>query len=452
MKNYRVLHLFFLLALISVFLPARAYDNLPDFTKIVEQVGGAVVNISAVRSSSSDQIEDPFFDLFRRFQDGDAPVRTSLGSGFIISKDGYILTNAHVVNDSDEITVTLTSGKSYAAKLIGLDSQTDVALLKIDAQNLPTVKLGKGDEVKPGQWVLAIGSPFGLDNSVTAGVVSAVSRSIPGENYVPFIQSDVSINPGNSGGPLFNLDGDVIGINSQIYSRSGGSMGISFSIPIDVAIKVADDLRKQGHVVRGSIGVTIQPVDDRLASSFSLPNGVSGALVTNVFPDSPAQKYGLKVADIITKVGNQVVKSSSDLPRLIGNSKPGQVLTLEVWRNAQPLTLTIVPTAQTREVSAREEDDDRKSRDDSRIGISVSVAPDWLRQQLGINFGLVVTGVSSRIRQAGVQIRDVIVGVGNKEIKSFQEFNDLVSNNRGTSVALRIKRSGSTLFIAVPVS
>src|SRR4249920_3853300 len=311
-------------------VPVAAAAQLPDFTDLVEKQGPAVVNISTTQSVRNPllpqipnlQEDDPFYEFFRRFAPQPGPREfqsQSLGSGFIISQDGYILTNAHVVETADEITVKLTDKREFKAKVIGADRRTDIALIKIDAGGLPAVRFGDPTKLRVGEWVLAIGSPFGFENTVTAGIVSAKGRSLPQENYVPFIQTDVAVNPGNSGGPLFNLKGEVVGINSQIYSRTGGFMGLSFAIPIDVAMDISSQLRTAGRVSRGRIGVVIQEVTKELAESFGLPKP-SGALVTGVEKGGPAEKGGVETGDIILRFDGKQVSASSDLPRIVGST------------------------------------------------------------------------------------------------------------------------------------
>src|SRR3982751_121615 len=341
--------------LAAVSIAAVAQRDLPDFTRVVEEQGNAVVNISttqAVRRSAAlpqmPGIEDEeVLEFFRRFiprqpgpgQPGQGqgqgpaprPESRSLGSGFVISQDGYVLTNAHVVEGADEITVKFTDKREFKAKVIGADRRTDIALIKIDATGLPAVRFGDASKLKVGEWVVAIGSPFGFENTVTAGIVSAKGRSLPQENFVPFIQTDVAINPGNSGGPLFNLRGEVVGINSQIYSRTGSFMGLSFSIPADVAIDVLKQLKDKGRVARGRIGVVIQEVSRELATSFGLGRA-DGALVNSVEKCSPAEKAGIEASDIIVAFDGRAVESSSDLPRLVGGTRPGSNATVEVWR------------------------------------------------------------------------------------------------------------------------
>ena len=335
-----------LLLAVLLVVPIAAAAQLPDFTELVEKQGPAVVNISTTQAARnpllpqgpSPQEDDPFYEFFRRFmpQPGPGAPREfqsqSLGSGFIISQDGYILTNAHVVETADEITVKLTDKREFKAKVIGADRRTDIALIKIDATGLPAVKVGDPGRLRVGEWVLAIGSPFGFENTVTAGIVSAKGRSLPQENYVPFIQTDVAVNPGNSGGPLFNLRGEVVGINSQIYSRTGGFMGLSFAIPIDVANDIAQQLRTTGKVSRGRIGVVIQPVTKELADGFGLPRP-QGALVNSVEKGGPAEKAGVEPGDVILRFDGKPVASSEDLPRIVGATKPGSKVTMQLWRN-----------------------------------------------------------------------------------------------------------------------
>src|SRR5580704_1027881 len=327
-----------------------AVRSLPDFSQLVDRYGPAVVNVEVVEKAPAGGAQglspnDPFYDFFRRFgipapqQGPRGPVRGA-GSGFIVSADGYILTNTHVVANADEVTVRLTDRREFPAKVIGADERTDVAVIKISASNLPIVKLGDPSLLKPGQWVLAIGSPFGFENSATAGIISATSRSIPGENAVPFIQTDVAVNPGNSGGPLFNMNGEVIGINSQIFSRTGGFMGVSFAIPIDVARNVEEQLIKTGRVVRGRIGVTIQDVNAQLAESFGLDRP-RGALVAFVEKDGPAAHAGLAAGDVILAVGGRLIERYGELSGAIAAMKPGADAQLAVWRNGREQSINV---------------------------------------------------------------------------------------------------------------
>src|SRR5918912_3084405 len=337
-------------------VPLQLAAQLPDFTDLVEKHGGAVVNISTTQTSRNPLAgrlpsvpeDDPLYEFFRRFMPNPGPgtprefQSQSLGSGFIISADGYVLTNAHVVEAADEITVKLTDKRELKARVIGSDRRTDIALLKIEATGLPFVRFGNPERLRVGEWVVAIGSPFGFENTVTAGIVSAKGRSLPQETFVPFLQTDVAINPGNSGGPLFNMKGEVVGINSAIYSRTGGFMGLSFAIPIDVALDVQKQLKEKGRVARGRIGVVIQEVTRDLATSFGLERA-RGALVNSVEKGSPAEKAGIEASDIIVAFDGKQVDSSSDLPRLVGGTRPGSNSTVEVWRKGatKKLTLTV---------------------------------------------------------------------------------------------------------------
>jgi len=344
-------------------------QGLPDFTELVEKQGPAVVNVSttsAARSGPQSPVpeDDPFYDFFRRFgppQPRDYEAR-SLGSGFIISADGYILTNAHVVEAAEDINVKLNDKREFKAKIIGSDKRTDVAVIKIEASGLPAVKIGDPERLKVGEWVLAIGSPFGFESTVTAGIVSAKGRSLPQENYVPFIQTDVAINPGNSGGPLFNLKGEVVGMNSQIYSRTGGFMGLSFAIPIDVAMDITHQLRTTGRVSRGRIGVVIQEVTKELAESFGLPKA-AGALVNSVEKGGPADKAGLEPSDVILKFDGKTVNSTSDLPRIVAQTRPGSKATMQIWRKGAARDVTVTVGEMPEEKVAQ-----RPGRRDSKSG------------------------------------------------------------------------------------
>ncbi|MBP8812381.1 MAG: DegQ family serine endoprotease [Laribacter sp.] len=449
-------------------LAASQPPGLPNFAQLVDKEGRAVVNISArqnARTTAANPLPDlapgdPFFEFFRRF----APPQqqreeaVSLGSGFIISPDGYILTNAHVVARGDEITVKLNDKREYKARLIGADGRTDVALLKIDAHNLPAVELGNPNTLRVGEWVLAIGSPFGFDNTVTSGIVSAKGRQLPDENYVPFIQTDVAVNPGNSGGPLFDMDGKVVGINSQIYSRSGGFMGISFAIPIDVAMQVADQLKQNGRVSRGRLGVQIQDLTKDLAASFGLKSP-SGALVNSVEAGGPADKAGIRAGDIVLAVNGQPIKETSDLPRLIGAVKPGQATRIEIWRNQASRTVTVVPD-ELREADARAAQREAQPKQPARaqqqiapVGLVLADAPPPLLQRLGIRFGLVVQRTSGLATQAGLLPGDVIVGVGTDPVTSFGEFKARIdATQAGAFVPLKVMRGNATLFLPLPVA
>jgi serine protease Do len=435
--------------------------ELPDFTDLVEKQGAAVVNISTTQILHNEQVMpnlpegDPFYDFFRRFapQMPRDQESQSLGSGFIISADGYIMTNAHVVDHADKITVRLTDKREFTAKVIGADKRTDVALLKIDATGLPKITVGDPNKLKVGEWVVAIGSPFGFDNSVTAGIVSAMGRSLPQDNFVPFIQTDVPINPGNSGGPLFNMDEEVVGINSQIYTRSGGSMGLSFAIPIDVAMQVSDQLRTSGKVTRGRIGVTIQELTQELAESFGLskPNG---ALISSVEKNAPAGKAGIQVSDVILKFDGKPVNNSSDLPRMVAAVKPGTKVEVELWRKGELKKVMVVvgEMSEDRKMErASKKQDDSAGELVSRMGISVSELTKEQQQELQINGGLLVEDVKgSSARAAGLHPGDVLLAIGNVEIRSLAQFTEFIKHvPKGKNVALLVRRDDSASYLAI---
>jgi len=436
----------------SVQTPAR---GLPDFSALVEQYGPAVVNISTtarVRTQMQQfQIPgepgDPFYEFFRRFQippQGDS-LRKGVGSGFIVSAEGYILTNAHVVDDATEVTVKLTDNREFQAKVIGVDRRTDVALVKIDAKNLPTVRIGDPSKARVGEWVAAIGSPFGLENTVTAGIISAKSRSLPDETYVPFIQTDVAINPGNSGGPLFNMAGEVIGVNSQIYSRTGGYMGLSFAVPIDVAMKVKNDLQKYGKVSRGRLGVTIQGVSQELADSFGLKKA-QGALVSAVEPKSPADKAGIKPGDIILAVDGRAVENSIDLPRIIGESRPGTAVNLKLWRQGQTRELRAsLGEIPAEKIAKADSDSQAKS---GKLGLAVRPLTQEERKQIEAEGGLLVEEVEGAAARAGVLPGDVILALNNQPVKTADQLRRLVDRSRG-AVALLIQREGNKIYVPI---
>ena len=434
-----------------------AASALPDFSALVEQNGPAVVNISTTAAPVRTQMQlpqipgepgDPIQEFFRRFQipmpQGDA-IRRGVGSGFIVSADGYILTNAHVVDDANEVTVKLTDKREFKAKVIGVDRRTDVALVKIDARNLPMVRIGDASKARVGEWVAAIGSPFGLENTVTAGIISAKSRSLPDENYVPFIQTDVAINPGNSGGPLFNMAGEVIGINSQIYSRTGGYMGLSFAVPIDVAMKVKTDLQKFGKVSRGRLGVTIQGVTQELADSFGLKKA-QGALVSAVEPKSPADKAGVKTGDIILAVDGRAIENSIDLPRMIGESRPGTAVTLKVWRQGETQELRASLGEAPAEKVARA--DSESKTQPSKLGLALRPLTEEERKQIEAEGGLLVEQSEGPAARAGVQAGDVILALNNQPVKSVDQLRRLVDRSRG-SVALLIQREGNKIYVPI---
>ena len=452
---------------------AQAQRELPDFTKLVEDNGSAVVNISttsaarrpAAAPNMPDIEDDEIREFFRRFiprqqpgpGQGPGPRQESrsLGSGFIISGDGYILTNAHVVDGAEEITVKFTDKRDFKARVIGADKRTDVALIKIEASGLPTVRLGDPNRLKVGEWVLAIGSPFGFDNTVTAGIVSAKGRSLPQENFVPFIQTDVAINPGNSGGPLFNMRGEVVGINSQIYSRTGGFMGLSFAIPIDVALDIQKQLREKGRVTRGRIGVVIQEVSKDLAASFGLDRP-RGALVNSVEKGSPADRAGVEASDIITRFDGKVVEASSDLPRIVGATRPGTKVDFEVWRKGAAKTLSVtVGELQEERIAARDAKPGAKPVEQAanRLGLVVAELTEAQKRELKIGYGLLVNDVKPEAR-AEVRKGDVLLTFVHKgqhtELKSVEQLNKLLAGlDKNAVITLQVRRGDSTAFVTV---
>jgi serine protease Do len=450
-----------LLMSVVVGLPAYAKE-LPDFTVLVEKEGAAVVNISTTQAPRSvpttpnmSEGDDPLSEFFRRFapQMPQEQEYQSLGSGFIISSDGYIMTNAHVVDGADKVTVRLTDRREFRAKVIGADKRTDVALLKIEAKGLPIVNKGDPNKLKVGEWVAAIGSPFGFDNSVTAGIVSAKGRSLPQDNFVPFIQTDVAINPGNSGGPLFNLDGEVVGINSQIYTRSGGSMGLSFAIPIDVATQVADQLRSSGKVTRGRIGVTIQELTNDLAESFGLSKP-EGALISSVEKNAPADKAGIEVSDVILKFDGKPVSRSSDLPRIVASTKPGNKAVVDLWRKGAAKQVTVVVVEIPEEAKLAHVDKkpvEEAAETIDRLGITVSELSVAQQQDLQVSSGLLVASVKgSAARTAGLHQGDVLLAIGNTPLHSSAQLNEFLAQvPNGRNVALLVKRSDGTSYVAI---
>jgi len=452
----------FIVIVLGVAIAATAYaKELPDFTELVEKQGSSVVNISTTQIIRNAQglpnipENDPIYEFLRRFapQIPREQESHSLGSGFIISADGYIMTNAHVVDSADKITVRLTDKREFGAKVIGADKRTDVALIKIEATGLPKITVGDPDKLKVGEWVVAIGSPFGFDNSVTAGIVSAKGRSLPQDNFVPFIQTDVAINPGNSGGPLFNMSGEVVGINSQIYTRSGGSMGLSFAIPIDVATQVVDQLRTSGKVTRGRIGVTIQELTRELAESFGLSKP-AGALVSGVEKNGPADRAGIEVSDVILKFDGKQINSATDLPRIVAVTKPGNKVVIDLWRKGASKQITV-------EVAEMSEDGKlaraaKKFTDDaakaiSRLGIAVSEFSKEQLHELQIEGGLLIEDVTgSAPRDAGLQQGDVLLAIGNTPIRTLKQFNDILRKvPKGRNVALLIRRGDAASYVAI---
>jgi serine protease Do len=434
---------------------------LPDFTALVDRVGAAVVNISATRSEKSQaaaprgfspgQEGDPFYEFFKRFgipfENMPQPSPAiGLGSGFIISKDGYILTNAHVVEGANDVTVKLTDGREFKAKIIGTDRRSDIATLKIEASGLPAVKIGTPADTKVGDWVAAIGSPFGFENSVTAGIVSAKSRSLPDSTYVPFIQTDVAVNPGNSGGPLFNMNGEVIGINSQIYSRTGGYMGLSFAIPIDVAINVKNDLVQYGKVTRGRLGVTIQNVDQSLAKSFGLDKA-RGAIVSSVEKGGPAAQAGLQPGDVILQVAGQQVDRSNELPALVARLDPGTKTEVVVWRNGERRTLPVTIGQLAEQVAAGSP---TKGEATGGLGLAVRPLTEAERQKADSEGGLLVEDASGAAARAGIRSGDVILGVNGNTVSSAKELREAAKG--GDTLALLVQRGDSRIFIPVTPS
>jgi serine protease Do len=430
---------------------------------LVDQYGAAVVNVEVVQVRQTRGPgatgDDPLLDFFRRFglpppqgdgpgQGDNAPARGA-GSGFIVSDDGYILTNAHVVADADEVTVRLTDRREFSAKVIGSDERTDVALIKIDAQGLPTVRIGDPQQLRPGEWVLAIGSPFGLENSATAGIVSATSRGIGGDSYVPFIQTDVAVNPGNSGGPLFNMRGEVIGMNSMIFSRTGGYMGLSFAVPIDVANDVREQLLKTGHVVRGRIGVAVQDMNAQLAQSFGLDRP-RGALVSAVEADSPAAKAGVKAGDVILAVNDRDVDRVGALPTEIAKMKPGSQAELRVWRDGKERTIEVGVDEMPGRQQARSAQRREKADETERLGIAVRPLTPEEKQRVETDGTLVVEEVSGAAAVAGVQPGDIILGVNGKPVASVEQLRGAVKDKQST-VALLIERGDAQIFIPIRV-
>jgi serine protease Do len=438
--------------------------SLPDFAGLVEKYGDAVVNISTVQKRSQvnhprlqgrfdpDQIPDLFRHFFDQFPMPNQESQ-SLGSGLIISDDGYIITNHHVVKNAQEVVVRLVDRRELVAEIIGSDEPTDIALLKVSDKGLPAVKLGQSDSLRVGEWVFAIGSPYGFDHSVTAGIVSAKGRSLPNDNYVPFIQTDVAINPGNSGGPLFNLKGEVIGINSQIYSRTGGFMGLSFAIPISIALEVVDQLKEHGHVNRGWLGVVIQEVNRDLAESFGLDKP-HGALVAQVVADSPAEKAGVKAGDIIVEFNGFTLDLASDLPPIVGRVSPGSEAKMVVIREKREKSLKVkvgkLPDSGSSERSRSKQSSPDKA---SRLGLSVSDLTAQQREDAGVSSGVVVTSVSQGPGlDADIRPGDVITMLNYKPVDSVRLFEKLVNDlPTGKSVPMQIHRRGKPLFVPIRI-
>lgn len=458
------------LVLLGVVLPSAAQTrNLPDFTELVAKNRTSVVNISTTQKQTAAtrpqlpkgfEIPDlpkdsPFNEFFRRFfgeEETEEFDSQSLGSGFIISSDGFIISNNHVVKNADEVIVRLSDRREFKAKVIGADERSDIALIKIDAENLPAARLGTNYNLKVGEWVLAIGSPFGFDHSVTAGIVSAKGRSLPRENYVPFIQTDVAINPGNSGGPLFNLDGEVVGVNSQIFSRTGGFMGLSFAIPIDVAMDVVEQLQNKGRVSRGWLGVLIQDVTRELAESFGMTKP-GGALIAKVLPDSPAQGAGLQVGDVVLSFNELEVKRSSDLPPIVGRTRVGTKVPVKVLRNGESRTLYVITAELPEEEAVRQaavEEPDTAA--DNKLGLAVTdMTPEQREQMESKDHGVIVTEVNEGpARSAGIHKGDVVLMLNGVKVESSSEFKRLASNlPPGKAVSILVQRQGNPIFLAL---
>ncbi len=440
---------------VSVAMPASIAE-LPTFSGIVERYGPAVVNVSTTRTmktaftgSPFGQVDpnDPLHEFFKHFlnpeQRGQTIMR-GLGSGFIVKPDGTILTNAHVVAGASEVTVKLTDKREFPAKVVGIDKTSDVAVLKIDAKDLPTVKIGDPSQARVGDWVLAIGSPFGFENSATAGIVSARARSLPDEGYVPFLQTDVAVNPGNSGGPLFDAAGDVIGVNSQIYSASGGYMGLSFAIPIDVAMKVEQQLVAHGKVIRGRLGVTIQDVNQALAQSFRLPKP-EGALVSSVEKGGPAAKAGIQPGDVILALGGKGISMSADLPPRISDLEPGTTAKLDVWRDHQRREVE-VRVGELKDVVAAGAHERGEAR--GRLGLTVRPLTPEEKQQAGVKGGVVVEDVQGPAARAGVQPGDVVLALNGTQVTSVEQLRGLAAKS-DKHVALLVERGEARIFVPI---
>jgi len=450
-----------------------ANSNLPDFTKLVENNKASIVNISTVKKNKNvnknknpnpNVPNDELNDFLRKFfgdKGFDGPERKqprqsqSVGSGFIYSSNGYIITNHHVIADADQIIVRLKDKRELDAQLIGSDPSSDIALLKIKAKNLKPVKIGKSENLKVGQWVLAIGSPFGFESTVTAGIVSAIGRSLPNDNYVPFIQTDVAINPGNSGGPLFNLDGEVIGINAQIFTRSGGFMGLSFAIPMDVADNVINQLKESGKVSRGWLGVYIQEVTNNLAKSFGMKNP-SGALISKIIPDGPASKSDLKVGDIILKFDNKKIDTSSSLPPIVGNTKIGKNVTIEILRNGVKKNIKFKVQELPIQTTAKTSKPAPKTVSKKILGMTIENLTDVERDNLNIqnNLGIKVKEIlGNPAYDSGLIKNDIIYQISGQNIKNISQFEKIVKKMRkGDFASLLVRRSqGNSLYLAIKI-
>ena len=441
---------------------AAAVDTgaaLPDFSSIVAQFGPAVVNVRVsgmLRTNAHDMHEghgpnfnqeDPFSDFFRQFQQQmpqqQTPMR-GIGSGFIVSPDGIILTNAHVVDGADQVTVKLTDKREFQAKVLGKDKATDIAVLKIDAHELPVVKIGDANQERVGEWAVAIGAPFGFENTATAGIISAKARSLPDQGYVQFIQTDVPVNPGNSGGPLFNLKGEVVGINSQIYSGSGGYQGVSFAIPINLAMQVEQQLVKTGKVERGQLGVSIQSVDQSLAQSFGLKDA-QGALISAVTAGGPGERAGLQPGDVILKFNGEQVADAGELPPMVGAVKPGDSVNLSVWRKGGERDIRVkLGDAASGQIVATSAGEDGKAH----LGLSVRPLTSQERSQANVSGGLVVEGASGPAAKAGIEPGDIVLSLNGEPITSVSQLRDRVAQS-GHHVALLVQHNDARIFVPV---
>jgi serine protease Do len=459
-----------ILFIFTLNLSSANNSNLPDFTKLVDNNSASIVNISTVRKSqtksanSNPQLpNDELNEFLKKFfgdkgfdnPDKRIPRKSqSMGSGFIYSADGYIITNHHVIADADQIIVKLNDKRELDAKLIGSDPSSDIALLKIKAKNLKPVKVGNSENLKVGQWVLAIGSPFGFESTVTAGIVSAIGRSLPNDNYVPFIQTDVAINPGNSGGPLFNLNGEVVGINAQIFSRSGGFMGLSFAIPMNVANNVIKQLKVSGKVSRGWLGVYIQEVTNNLAKSFGMKNP-SGALISKIIPDGPASKSDLKVGDIILKFDGKKIVTSSSLPPIVGNTKVGKNVKIEILRKGSKKTIKFTVQELPVQKVAKNKVTPKESVTRKILGMTVSNISDLERKNLRLenNLGIKVQQINSNpAYESGLLKNDIIYQISGENIQDINQFVKIVKNlKKGDFASLLVRRQGNSLYLAIKI-
>lgn len=438
---------------------AAVKSQLPNFVDLVEKYGKGVVNISTVREARRIEgaanfpgMDERHAEIFKRFGfpmfpfDGprEEPERRGTGSGFIISNDGLILTNHHVVDGADEITVRLTDKREFKGKVLGSDKKTDIAVVKIEAKDLPALKMGDSNKLKVGEWVAAIGSPFGLDNTVTAGIVSAKSRQLPSDQYVPFIQTDVAVNPGNSGGPLFNMDGEVVGINSQIFSTSGGFMGLSFAIPIDLALQIKDQLVTNGKVIRGRIGVVIQSMDQELAESFGLKSP-KGAVVSQIAKDGPAAKSDLKEGDIIIAADGKEIHSSADLPVYVSTMKPGSTLTLTVLRDGKTKAIKVKVASDNSDTQSEKT---KKTANSGKLGVNVRPMTKQEIEQAGVE-GVLVLGSDGPARKAGIQAGDILLSINNQRTKQPDDISDAIAGKK--TVRVLIQRQDTRIFIPVRI-